>query len=71
VPSTTFSKGDRVLGEGFSWECMLENRICSALITIQNAFDQVFEPSPLKISNVANYESVSLERTNHFYIGRF
>jgi hypothetical protein len=45
-----------MFGEGFSGERVLKNRICSAPITIQNAFDQVFDPSQLKISNAANYE---------------
>jgi hypothetical protein len=46
------------VSEGFSWERALKNGICSAPITIQNAFDQVFEPSPLKILNAANNENI-------------
>jgi hypothetical protein len=50
-----FTKGDRVFNERFVQERVLKNGICSSLVTIQIAFDQAFDQSPLKIINAANY----------------
>jgi hypothetical protein len=39
--------------------------------TIQNAFDQVFEPSHSKSQRPPIMKTVFLEETNNFCIGRF
>jgi hypothetical protein len=60
-----------VFGEGFIQERALKNGICSSPVTIQIAFDQAFEQSPLKISNVANYEKCVPRQYKKHCIGRF